>query len=250
MEIFRPQPFEEIQNHYKERENYLVSKKVELIQRLTPIFKLIECSDYTKEGFDWFGDDDLLKLNFGGKNVDIKRSVLTKPKIGWNLFSRLFDKRWDAFHVRDNNGRIYVDSKEEWMRPLIDYMKYNKTGEDPILSKLYLFRSIQLFNESGEFKIPELQTFLINGCSISIDGTKTIPSMIFDCILQHSYWDANLSSKPDEVQVQIIYSTDFSGTKTPPKPMDLRFKTLAYIIFHFGQLYSLSSCWRKFDKRI
>jgi hypothetical protein len=38
-------------------------------------------------------DDDVLKINFGGKNLDIKRSVLTKPKFGWNLFSCLFHKR-------------------------------------------------------------------------------------------------------------------------------------------------------------
>jgi hypothetical protein len=33
-----------------------------------------------------YGDDDLCKLNLGGNSVDIKRSVLTKSKVGWNLF--------------------------------------------------------------------------------------------------------------------------------------------------------------------
>jgi hypothetical protein len=67
------------------RESYLRSKKAELIQRLTPICEITEY-EYQTEGFDWFGDDDLLKLNFGGNSVDIKRSVLTKSKVDWNLF--------------------------------------------------------------------------------------------------------------------------------------------------------------------
>jgi hypothetical protein len=108
----------------------------------------VACLDYRAEGFDWFDDDDLLELNFGGRNVDIKRSVLTKPKFGWNLFSRLFEKRWDAFHVRDKNGRIDVDLKEEWIRPLIDYMKYNANAEDTISpSNFYSYASIGLFND-------------------------------------------------------------------------------------------------------
>jgi hypothetical protein len=75
------------------------------------------------------GNEDILKINFGGRNVDIKRFVLTRPHFGWNRFSCLFHKRWDRFHVRDNKGRIYVDLKEEWIRPLIDYMKYCDSSE-------------------------------------------------------------------------------------------------------------------------
>jgi hypothetical protein len=89
--------------------------------------------------------------------------------------------------VRDNNGRIYVDLKEEWMRPLIDYLKYNEAGEDPISPcSLYLCRSIQLFNENGEFSFPD-PTFSIHGYSVSSRGTKILPSMIFNCKLQNSY---------------------------------------------------------------
>jgi hypothetical protein len=65
------------------------------------------------------GNDDILKINFGGRNMDIKRSTLTKNNIGWNLFSCLFEKRWDGFHVRDREGRIYVDLKGKWLKPVI-----------------------------------------------------------------------------------------------------------------------------------
>jgi hypothetical protein len=85
------QCWEEIRNQFKERENHLALKKLELEQQLIPILEVAGCLDYRAEGFDWYGDEDLLKLNFGGKDVDIKRSVLTSPKFGWNLFSRLFE---------------------------------------------------------------------------------------------------------------------------------------------------------------
>jgi hypothetical protein len=172
----------------------------------------------------------LLKLNFGGRNVDIKRSVLTKPKFGWNFFSRLFEKRWDAFHVRDTNGRIYVDLKEKWMRPLIDYMKYNETGEDPISPcNLYLRRSVRLFNESSEFTFPTMN-FSINGRVVSGDGAKTFPSLLLACNLRNSYWDIYSYLKPQEAQFHLVYASDFRETASSPKPMDMRFKTLAYII--------------------
>jgi hypothetical protein len=223
------EPFEEIQNHFKEREDYLALKKLELKEKLTPILAISECTEYQNEEFDWFGDDDLLKLNFGGRNVDIKRSVLTKPKFGWNLFSRLFDKRWDAFHVRDKNGRIYVDLKEEWMRPLIDSMKYNETGEAPISPcNLYLRRSVSLFNESSEFTFPTLK-FSINGQVVSGDGAAIFPSLLLAFNLRNSYWDIYSYLKPQEAQFHLVYSSYFR-TASPPKPMDMRFKTLAYII--------------------
>jgi hypothetical protein len=103
-------------------------------REISTIFELSGTPNYHKQGFDCKGDNDILKINFGGRNVEIKRSCLTKPAIGWNLFSCLFQKRWDRYHVRDRTGRIYVDLKEEWMRPLIDYMKYSKTTNNPIQS--------------------------------------------------------------------------------------------------------------------
>jgi hypothetical protein len=225
--------WEEIQRQFQEKEILLASKKVELMERVIQIFEISGSSDYQTEGFDWFGYDDLLKLNFGGKNVDIKRSVLTKPQFGWNLFSRLFEKRWDAFHVRDTNGRIYVDLKEEWMRPLIDYMKYNETDNAHISpSNLYLCSSIQLFNEREEFKCPKL-VYSITDSFVLCDGTRVSPSLILPCKLRDSLWNIIYEivvSQPHEVNFQFIYSTDFSGTCTQPQSVDMRFKTFAYIV--------------------
>jgi hypothetical protein len=138
--------------------------------------------------------------------------VLTKPKFGWNLFSRLFEKRWDAFHVRDKNGRIYVDLKEEWMRPLIDSKKYNETGEGPI----------------SPISIHDI---------VSSSGMKVLLSMISDCKLQNSCWEDLSFLQPQEVQFHLLYSTDFTGRKSLlHKTMDMRFKTLVYVVSCAGNI--------------
>jgi hypothetical protein len=134
------------------------------------------------------------------------------------------------FYVRHKNGRIYVDLKEKWMRPLIDYMKYNETGEDPISPcNLYLRRSVSLFNESSEFTFPTMN-FSINGRVVSGDGAKTFPSLLLACNLRNSYWDIYSYLKLQEAQFHLVYASDFRETASSPKPMDMRFKTLAYII--------------------
>jgi hypothetical protein len=122
-----------------------------------------------------------------------------------------------------------VDLKEEWMRSLIDYMKYNETGEAPITPcGNYLYRSIKLYNESGEFKFPTLN-FSISGCFVSNNGTRIPPSLILDCQLQNSDRDVYSSLQPQEAQFHLIYSVDFSGANTTTKPTDVRFNTLAYV---------------------
>jgi hypothetical protein len=149
--------WEESKKYLMEKDRVLQDKRQELNAKVKAIFKLSE-TNFSDSAFDWEGDNDLLKLNFGGRNLDIKRSVFSKPKFGWNLFSCLFEKRWDAFHVRDKTGRIYVDLREEWYRPLIEYMKYNDSGTDPIPSNIFLDVSLnQLFNDDTTFSFPEAQ---------------------------------------------------------------------------------------------
>jgi hypothetical protein len=105
----------------------LEEKKISSNETFYQIFEI--CGVDTKtNGFDSEGDNDLLNINFAGKIVrGIRRSVLTKPQFGCNYFSCLFQKRWDCFHPRDKDGRIYVDIEEEWLRPLLDYIIYYQT---------------------------------------------------------------------------------------------------------------------------
>jgi hypothetical protein len=115
-----------------------LSTQTSSIQTIFEFAGILSCRS---AGFDLDGDGDILKINFAGKNVEIQRSCLTKPVIGWNLFSCLFEKRWDRLHVRDRTGRIYVDLKEEWMRPLIDYMNHNVSANSSIKSMTVFLRT-------------------------------------------------------------------------------------------------------------
>jgi hypothetical protein len=105
------------------------------------------------------GNDDILKINFAGENMDITRSVLTRSDFGWNLFSCLFEKRWDGFHVRDREGRIYVDLKGKWLKPLIYSFHQNDVKADIISPNLFTNRSIEMFNCGGEFGFLSPQIF-------------------------------------------------------------------------------------------
>jgi hypothetical protein len=123
-----------VENDLNIREIEIAELRLDIKKDLLEIFKIGNGTESLQDEFDMEGDDDILKMNFGGRNIDIKRSVLTKPKFGWNLFSCLFQKRWDGFHVRDRKGRMYVDMKEEWIRPLIDYMKYDGSSDSCLSS--------------------------------------------------------------------------------------------------------------------
>jgi hypothetical protein len=120
----------ELQDLEKERQQLQINSRL----LSESIFDICRHVDNEHNECNWEGDDDILKINFAGKLVDIKRSTFTKPLCGHNLFSSLFQKKWDEFHVRDKTGRIYVDYNGEWLKPLLEYMEYN--DEDAVWARL------------------------------------------------------------------------------------------------------------------
>jgi hypothetical protein len=119
-----------VSEHIVEAEKELQALRQEVLQlRATALFivpglfKICGHTGCINKTFDWKGDHDFLEINFAGKHVDIKRSFSSKPMFGRNFFSSLFQKKWDDYHVRDKTGRIYVDFKEEWLKPLLDSWK-------------------------------------------------------------------------------------------------------------------------------
>jgi hypothetical protein len=126
-----------------------------LNKRISDTLNLSECENSSQDKDE---NDDILKINFGGRNEDIKRSTLTKSNFGWNLFSCLFEKRWDRFHVRDRDGRIYVDLKGKWLKPLIYCFHQNDINGNIISPNLFTNHSIEMFNQ-GEFIFPEPKIF-------------------------------------------------------------------------------------------
>jgi hypothetical protein len=91
-----------------------------------------------------------LRLNFRGEHIDIQRSMLTKSKIGWNLFSCLFKKHWDGFHVRDREGRIYIDLKFDGFKSLINCL--NLSGTISISNNHLVYHSLKCFEMLNIFE--------------------------------------------------------------------------------------------------
>jgi hypothetical protein len=105
-------------------EKALLEKREQYQQNILKIFE-IGGTQTVGELYDLEGDNDILNLSFRGEHVDIQRSKFTKSKLPWNFFSCLFPKKWDAFYIRDSEGRIYLEWKYDGFRPLINYVMSN-----------------------------------------------------------------------------------------------------------------------------
>jgi hypothetical protein len=83
---------ESVQREYENGRKQIqqLQSQIQIQQYAEEIFDFHRGCNCHVAGFDWEGDEDILKLNFGGKYVDIQRSVLTKPLVGQNNFSALF----------------------------------------------------------------------------------------------------------------------------------------------------------------
>jgi hypothetical protein len=196
--------FKEAEKLFLEREEQITAQKGNLQERVRKIF---EIGGETANLTDTDGVDDLLKLNLGGNKLDIKRSVLTKPNFGWNLFSCLFHKRWDAFHVRDKTGRIYVDLKEEWLRPLINSMIYSN-GSQHVKGNLFFWYAVQSFNYDKEFHFPAFSSY--GGMPIPHGFPRSLPSYL----------------NSGEFSFQLISSTKRKLFFKNSREIDLRYKPL------------------------
>jgi hypothetical protein len=192
--------------------------------RILTVFELGGTANFHAASFDPDGDDDILKFNFGGENVELQRSCLTKPVIGWNLFSCLFEKKWDRYHVRDRTGRIYIDLKEEWMRPLIDYMKHNKSVSSPIKSvDIFLRRTLELFCLTDKLRFKELVAIVpwVGLESSPLFNQMTEYKNLFCRSLSMNFYPSIPTS------FKLIYSKSSTSPSLPlPFDVDIRFKPI------------------------
>jgi hypothetical protein len=204
------QQWEEIQIQFRSNEEELALKRSEFTQKEKLIYEISGVQMPTENG-----EEDILKINFGGKIVDIKRSVLTKPKFGWSLFSCLFEKRWDNYHARDRKGRIYIDLKEEWMRPLLDYFKYKADTGDRILSSIYLNRTLKAIH-AAQFCFPPVTV----GDSFRSSIVSDIPEI--ERLLT--------SLKFESCALNLLFYTNLSFPAKQPPRVDMRYKTFLILI--------------------
>jgi hypothetical protein len=128
----------------------LLEKREPVKGRCREIFQISQTPQCEEAAFDLEGDDDILHLSFRGDHVDIKRSKLTKSKLGRNLFSCLFKKHWDGFHVRDKEGRIYIDLKYAGFKSMLNCLKGSGNISIPnnhnVYHSLNCFKLLNLFN--------------------------------------------------------------------------------------------------------
>jgi hypothetical protein len=212
--------YAKLEAKFRERDEKLAKLNANYRNEAKEIFEIcgVDCNG---DGFDWDGDDDLLKINFAGKNLDIKRSILTKPTFGGNLFSCLFQKRWDGYHVRDKKGRIYVDLKENWLRPLINYMKYNEDSDSSISPSNYFLRKIvqrfemdRILDVGETFELNGLDSSALTECSHGETGLKILLDEVFEA---------------GPLQFIKLYSSQVNPLTETPSKVNVRFIPLLYV---------------------
>jgi hypothetical protein len=216
--------------------------KLDIVQTVQEVFEVSGCREFRAEGFDTEGNNDILKLNFGGRNVDIKRCLLTKPPLGWNLFSCIFQKKWDRFHVRDKEERIYIDLHKEWLRPLLEYMKRNH--EEKVENGLAASNCF-LVGIMKDFKMHDLFTLKVATSKLplyGLEGSQLRPfhsSARFRAGVRGSF----ISQHDDCLRIgcNLIYSfsADGKACKELAAGYDLRFKSfLLFIKMNDGRSFN------------
>ena len=144
----------QLQNDLQHRENLLLEKRKYIDYLKESIFTINHQAIPIDDG-----DEDILDINFAGEVIQVKRSVLTKPYFGWNFFSCLFEKRWDSYHVRDKEGRMYVDLKYEWLKPFLEKL-INPDGGLTFPNSHYTTRSMDLLELNSIFELKTTETEL------------------------------------------------------------------------------------------
>jgi hypothetical protein len=214
-------------NELEGKEREAQQKRKELTENEKKIFEISGVNVSDEEKFDWKGKKDILKLNFRGTKCDIERQILTKWHYGWNLFACLFTKKWDQYHVRDQEGRIYIDIKYESVYPLIANLKNNPRTINFVSNQLVnrtlkLFKMENVFDlqpaTESRFELTGLQhSSLLRGASYQQNYTK-LKEMVFQTF-----------KESQNCNLELVESFDFcssSEIKKAIKSYDIRFKTL------------------------
>jgi hypothetical protein len=228
--------FRAIENDVSIHERLIEKLTLEIKKSLHEISEIVsEPKDlHLHREIDVDGDEDILKISFGGSNVDIKRSILTKPRCGWNAFSCLFQKRWDRFHVRDRKGRIYVDLKEEWMRPLLEYMKDSDSSNKYLsASNRSIFQMINYFGMEFMYGGDALDFgTTLSGLETSrIGASCTTERQKADFRLTVCEVCRQLEDAP-HFDFQLLYTLSSDDKTIPPIPenVDYRFKSFLIVV--------------------
>jgi hypothetical protein len=116
--------------------------------------------------------------------------------------------------VRDRKRRIYIDLKEEWMRPFLDYLKYKAHIGESILSNIYLNRTLKGI-DAENFHFPPISLE---------EGYRS--SLVSDCAAERLLKALDFES----CTLNLLYYNDFHKVAQDPPIVDLRYKVLLIFI--------------------
>jgi hypothetical protein len=117
--------------------------------------------------------------------------------------------------VRDRKGRIYIDLKEEWMRPLLDYLKYNAHIGESILSSIYLNRTLKGI-DAENFHFPPIsleegyRSLIVSNCAATEGLLKALDF--------------------ESCTLNLLYYSDLHKVAQDPPIVDLRYKALLILM--------------------
>lgn len=79
-------------------------------------------------------DDDIIKINAGGKIISVLRSTLCLVATG-TMFSYMFSGRWEESLKRDDNGCVFLNHDPELIELIVNFLR-TKAIEDPSSDKV------------------------------------------------------------------------------------------------------------------
>ena len=68
-------------------------------------------------------DSSILKLNVGGKDINVRKSSILPRTSPDSLFGILVSGRWDNYLTKDHHGRIFLDIDPEWFEVVINVLR-------------------------------------------------------------------------------------------------------------------------------
>ena len=68
-------------------------------------------------------DSSILRLNVGGKDINVRKSSILPRTSPDSLFGILVSGRWNSHLTKDRNGRIFLDVDPEWIEVVINVLR-------------------------------------------------------------------------------------------------------------------------------
>ena len=68
-------------------------------------------------------DSSILKLNVGGKDINVRKSSILSRTSPGSLFGILASGRWDSRLTKDQHGRVFLDVDPEWIEVIINVLR-------------------------------------------------------------------------------------------------------------------------------